>query len=123
MVDTASTGGLATIRTRIGANRRVQARLQRRSATVATDLGWEHVASVPLTTEGFDTPPSLTAAWLGQLELPEPVAPRRPGADPQWRVTIEETEWLDADQVNEAVKSHTPQPLLPRVVYLGHLKL
>ena len=69
-IDAASPDGLQAIRTRVGAQRRVQARLERRSSTIATDLGWETLAEVPLAIEGFDTT-SLTAAYVGQLELPE----------------------------------------------------
>ncbi len=121
-VDTTTAGGLQAIRAIVGANRRVEARLQRRIAAIATDLGWETVAEVPLAIEGFDTP-SLTAAWVGQLELPEVVAARRPGEGPDWRVTIEETEWLDADPGSTDIAIVGRLPKLPRVVYLDHLEL
>lgn len=122
VIDALTADGLQAIRTRIGANRRVLARLQRASATIATDLGWETVAEVPLAIEGFDGP-SLTAAWAGRLELPETVQTRRPGAGPRWRVTIEETEWLDADPTSGAISIVGRLPKLPRVVYLDHLAL
>jgi hypothetical protein len=121
-IDATTADGLNALRARIGANRRVLARLQRASATIATDLGWETVAEVPLAIEGFDSP-SLTAAWVGQIDLPESVQARRPGAGPQWRVTIEETEWLDADPGSTAFAIVGRLPKLPRVVYLDHLAL
>lgn len=121
-IDATSADGLQALRGRIGANRRVLARLQRASATIATDLGWETVAEEALQIEGFDTP-SLTAAWVGQLDLPEAVQTRRPGEGPRWRVTIEETEWLDADRGSSAFSIVGRLPKLPRVVYLDHLAL
>lgn len=121
-IDASSADGLQALRARIGASRRVLARLQRASATIATDLGWETVSEVPLQIEGFDTA-SLTAAWVGRLELPEVVQARRPRAGLRWRVTIEETEWLDADPGSSAFSIVGRLPKLPRVVYLDHLPL
>jgi hypothetical protein len=121
-IDVTHPDGLQSIRRRIGENRRVQARLQRRSSAVTTDLGWETVAEVPLAIEGFDKP-TLTAAWVGQLELPRRLAARRPGAGPRWRVTIEETEWLDADRPPGSFPIVLAPRRLPRVVYLDHFEL
>ena len=125
LTDTTTPAGLQTARTKIAANRRVHARLQRLSQTVPTDLGWETVGEVALKIEGFDAP-SLTAAWVGSLTLPSVVPARRPGAGSRMRVTIEETEWLDADRAGlPDVEPPPAQPLpkLPRVVYLDHLML
>ena len=121
-IDATTPDGLNAIRTRIGANRRVQARLQRRSETIATDLGWETVAEVAMAIEGFDTA-SLTAAWVGQVTLPEPFAARRPETGSPWRVAIEETEWLDADPGSAQFAVVGRLPKLPRVVYLDQLEL
>lgn len=121
-IDAATPDGFDAIRTRIGANRLVHARLQRRDPTIASDLAWSTVTEVALRIEGFDTP-SLTAAWVGTLKLPEALAPSRPGKDPDWRVAVEETEWLDADRVPGEHSIGGPQPKLPRVVYLDHLVL
>jgi hypothetical protein len=129
LTDTTTAGGLQTVRARIDANRRVHARLQRLNAAVGTDLGWETVTEVPLKIEGFDAP-TLTAAWVGALKLPAIVPARRPGDGARWRVTIEETEWLDADRAGlpdveppPAQSLPLPLPKLPRVVYLDHLML
>jgi hypothetical protein len=134
LTDTTSAAGLQAVRNRIGANRQVLARLQHRNAVVRTDLGWETVAEVLLRIEGFDAA-TLTAAWVGSLPLPADIASRRPGAPSPWRVTLEETEWLDADRsgppdvgVPAAAGDPLPPnvgplPQLPRVVYLDHLVL
>jgi len=126
LTDTTTSAGLDAVRARVGANRRVQARLQRHNPAVPTDLGWETVTEVALRIEGFDAQ-SLTAAWVGAIKLPASVTTRRPGVGARWRVTIEETEWLDADRSGvpdvEPSKSGKSQPKLPRVVYLDHLVL
>lgn len=121
-IDASTPDGLEAIRTRVGANRRVQARLQHRDPAIKSDLAWSTVADVALRIEGLDTP-SLTAAWVGALELPQAVAARRPRNDPDWRVTVEETEWLDADRVPGERSNVRRLPKLPRVVYLDHLVL
>jgi hypothetical protein len=127
LTETTTPAGVQSIRDQIGANRRVQARLQRHNATVPTDLGWETLAEVPLRIEGFDAD-TLNVAWVGSLALPELVAASRPGTKSRWRVAIEETEWLDADRTGlpDIASSQLPTlplPKLPRVVYLDHLLL
>jgi len=132
----ATTGdGLQALRDAIGANRRVHARLQHQNSNVLTDLGWETVGTVPLRVEGFE-PATLTAAWVGSMRLPEAVQARTPETGrSRWRVTIEETEWLDADRLGPPDVGTDPAiagppapvtgqlPRLPRVVYLDHLGL
>jgi hypothetical protein len=132
----ATTGdGLQALRDAIGANRRAHARLQHQNSDVLTDLGWETVGTVPLRVEGFE-PATLTAAWVGSMTLPEAVQARTPETGrSRWRVTIEETEWLDADRLGPPDVGTDPAiagppapvtgrlPRLPRVVYLDHLGL
>jgi hypothetical protein len=114
---------LAAIRNRIEANRYLRVILERRSTTIGTDLGWETVDQALPILENFDLE-SLTATWVGQLDLLQSIPARRPGGDSRWRVTIEETELLDADFLDDGGWiSHEGRPLLPRMVYLDHLPL
>lgn len=57
-------------------------------------------------------------SWLGQLELPAVLPPRRPGANADWRVVVEEWERFRADPLP------TGAPRLEtRIVYADHLPL
>lgn len=76
------------------ANRLLFARLERRDPAVPTDLGWQTVGATPLAVGGAE---GFVRSWIGTLDLPEPVAPRRPGENADWRVTIEEWEILPSD--------------------------
>ncbi|MDP1911377.1 MAG: Hsp33 family molecular chaperone HslO [Hyphomicrobium sp.] len=99
----------------IDASRRVRARLERRDPAVGTDLGWVTVA--------HETLPILGAAgsvvtWSGQLELPTALPPRTPGEESNWRVTVEEWEFLPADPLG------VEQPgFEPRMIYADHFPL
>lgn len=100
---------------RADASRTVRARLERRDASVGTDLGWVTVAQETLPIMGVDGP---TVTWSGQLELPAPVPPRTPGEDSDWRVTVEEWERLPADPLTPRVPSFEQ-----RIVYADHFPL
>jgi hypothetical protein len=77
-------------------NRRFLARLEKRDPAVPTDLGWQTEVVTELAVVGFD-PTDGEFAWMGMLNLSEPIDPARPGAIDDWRVTIEEWEALEAD--------------------------
>lgn len=100
----------------LAASRTMRARLERRLPAVGTDLGWTTVATLDLPVLGID---GTTVSWAGALELPTPLAPRRPGENTTWRVVVEEWERLPAD----------PDPATgaagveARIVYADHLPL
>ncbi|MGH2952363.1 MAG: hypothetical protein ACRDKX_09995, partial [Solirubrobacterales bacterium] len=105
------------VRDRLGLSRTVRARLERRDPDLGgSDLGWTTVTQADLDVRGYE---DWTASWVGTLQLPQAIAPRRPGSRPNWRVTIEEWERLRAD----------PDPRQPgfrseaRLVYADHLYL
>ena len=59
-----------------------------------------------------------TVTWAGSLEIPEAVPPRLPGESPDWRVTLEEWEFLPADPAPDgAIRREA------RIVYADHLPL
>jgi hypothetical protein len=77
-------------------NRLMVARLQRRDPEIDTDLGWETVDVAELDVRGTGED-MFEAAWVGSLAAPVNIPLRRPGADSNWRVTIEEWERLPGD--------------------------
>jgi hypothetical protein len=99
----------------VHASRTMRARLERRVPSVATDLGWKTMAQADLPILGVD---GTVVSWAGQLELPEVLPPRRPGASADWRVVVEEWERLPADPS----PSGRPQ-LETRICYADHLPL
>lgn len=108
----------------VSANRQVVARLQRRDPAIPTDLGWETVAVTPLAVRGRgEGTPDFEVAWVGALASPVVVPLARPGANPGWRVTVEEWELLPGDPVPGA----TGTVLLPvwerRLVYADEIEL
>ena len=104
-------------------NRRMIARLERRDAAIPTDLGWHTEVVTELAVVGFD-PTDGEFAWMGILNLPEPIDPARPGAVADWRVTVEEWEALEADPVPFQVDSQgAPLTKEWRIVYADHLGL
>jgi hypothetical protein len=46
---------------------------------IGTDLGWKALDQVDFDLRGFE---DWNASWVGALELPRPLSPRRPGARP-----------------------------------------
>ena len=102
--------------TALAASRRVRARLERRVPEIGTDLGWQTVAATDLAVLGVE---ATEVSWTGTLELPTAVAPSRPGASPDWRVTVEEWEQLPADSPASARLPRTEH----RLVYADHLSL
>lgn len=104
-------------------NRRLLARLERRDPAIPTDLGWHTEVVTELAVVGFD-PVDGEFAWMGMLNLPEPVDPARPGAVAGWRITVEEWEALEADPLPFQVDS-AGAPLTKewRIVYADRLSL
>jgi hypothetical protein len=96
-------------------DRMVVARLERRDPELDSDLAWITRAVQVLPVRGRD---GQVVSWNGTLPLPEPIPPRRPGADPDWRVTVEEWEVLpaDGDDPSEVTRES-------RLVYADHLPL
>jgi len=101
---------------RLTASRTVRARLERRVPALPTDLGWQTVATGDLQLAGLD---GTIASWAGSLPLPQPIDPTRPGADPDWRVTVEEWERLPSDRP----RTQRLPRVEHRLVYADHLPL
>lgn len=100
---------------RVEHDRIVLARLERRDPDLDSDLAWVTRAVQVLGVRGRDGP---VVSWNGTLDLPEPLAPRRPGEDVDWRVTVEEWESLDADGTTLRERGRES-----RLVYADHLPL
>ncbi|MEA2864106.1 MAG: hypothetical protein QOC84_2062 [Bradyrhizobium sp.] len=104
-------------------NRRLLARLEQRDPAVPTDLGWHTEVVTELAVVGFD-PVDGEFAWMGMLNLPEPIDPARPGAALDWRVTIEEWEALESDPMPFRGDSQGDSLTKEwRIVYADHLSL
>jgi len=99
----------------IGLTRRVRARLEHRDASVGTDLGWATVAHETLPILGAAGP---VVSWSGQLELPTALPPRTPGEESDWRVTVEEWEFLPADPLGVERPGYEQ-----RMIYADHFPL
>jgi hypothetical protein len=88
-------GALTPLRERVYQSRTIRARLERRDPGLdRSDLGWATVTQTDLELRGLE---DWTASWVGTLQLPQALAPRRPGSRANWRVTVEEWERLHAD--------------------------
>jgi hypothetical protein len=109
----------AQLAEQIRLNHRVLAKLERRDPAIDSDLGWEAVRITELAPAGIDD--NAILAWLGQLDLIEPMAPARPGQDAQWRVTIEEWEGIEADP--QPFDPAGPLPTAWRLTYADRLAL
>ena len=72
------------------------ARLQRADPAIPTDLGWETVDTKELVVRGTGRT-AAEAAWVGEMTAPVDIPLQRPGDQPEWRVTVEETELLEAE--------------------------
>jgi hypothetical protein len=104
-------------------NRRLLARLERRDPAIPTDLGWHTEVVTELAVVGYD-PADGEFAWMGILNLPEPIDPARPGAVVGWRVTVEEWEALEADPLPFKVDgAGAPLTKEWRIVYADRLSL
>jgi hypothetical protein len=78
-------------------HRSLVARLQKRSPEIASDLGWETVATTRLVLRGTGIN-DHHAAWVGELDAGVRIAVTRPGSKTgNWRVIIEEWERLESD--------------------------
>jgi hypothetical protein len=68
-------------------------------------------------------------SWEGELALPTPIAPQRPGDNADWRIVVEEWEHLPADSVPDSSyrRSIYGAAGVPRtgtrIVYADHLPL
>jgi hypothetical protein len=99
----------------VARSRRMRARLERFDANVATDLGWTVVGQWDLPILGVA---GTAFSWAGELPLPEAIAPRTPGTNAEWRVTVEEWELLPADFEHGGTGGWQP-----RIVYADHLPI
>ena len=102
-------------------HRVVVARLQRRDPQIPTDLGWETVATEELTVRGFGRN-IFEAAWVAELEAPEDLPLRTPGANADWRVTVEEWERLKGDPADLA-DPDSPPLWEQRLIYADEIAL
>jgi len=93
----------------------MRARLERFDEAVGTDLAWVTVSQVDLPILGSQ---GTVVSWAGEMALPEAIAPRTPGENEDWRVTLEEWELLPAD-----FEAGGTGGWEPRVVYADHLPL
>jgi hypothetical protein len=102
-------------------HRVVVARLQRTDPAIPTDLGWETVATTELTVRGFGRN-VWEAAWVGALQAPQNLPLRTPGANPDWRVTVEEWERLPGDPADLADPG-SPPVWEQRLIYADEILL
>jgi hypothetical protein len=99
----------------VAATRKMRARLERFDATVGTDLAWVTISQVDLPILGAE---GTVVSWAWEIPLPHAIAPRTPGENEEWRVTLEEWEYLPAD-----FEAGGTGGWEPRVVYAEHLPL
>ena len=99
----------------VARSRRMRARLERFDASVGTDLGWTVVGQWDLPILGVA---GTVFSWAGELPLPQAIAPRTPGTNAEWRVTVEEWELLPADFELGGTGGWQP-----RIVYADHLPM
>jgi hypothetical protein len=103
-------------------NRTVVASLQRKDPDIPTDLGWETVDVVELEVRGIGEN-VFEAAWVGSLTSAVSIPLRRPGAESNWRVAIEEWEKLPGDPADLGAPGR-PRPVWEqRLVYADHVGL
>jgi hypothetical protein len=57
-------------------------------------------------------------SWAGEIALPIAIPPRTPGTSDEWRVTLEEWEYLPADTGAGGTGGWEP-----RIVYADHLRV
>lgn len=112
---TSATLSVPTFAQSVLQSRTVRARLEHKVSAVPGDLGWETVRTLDLPILGFE---GTTVSWSGEIQLPQAVAPRRPGTSQVWRITVEEWEHLPADP-DASGRSSTQS----RIVYADHLPL
>jgi hypothetical protein len=103
-------------------NRVMVARLQRADPDIPTDLGWDTVDTVELIVRGTGRTPA-EAAWVGELGAGEDIPLARPGANPEWRVLIEEWELLPGDPAPGTITIAFLPSVRRRLVYAESLEL
>jgi hypothetical protein len=109
----------------VGANRQVVAKLQRRDPAIPTDLGWKTVAATQLAIRGRGRN-EYEAAWVGELDAGTVIPLKRPGANPNWRVAVEEWELLPGDPPSsaEAPPATFVRPIWERrLIYADEVRL
>jgi hypothetical protein len=109
----------------VGANRQVVAKLQRRDPAIPTDLGWKTVAAKQLAIRGRGRN-EYEAAWVGELDAGTVIPLKRPGANPNWRVAVEEWELLPGDPPSsvEAPPAAVVRPIWERrLIYADEINL
>jgi hypothetical protein len=109
----------------VSANRQVVAKLQRRDPAIATDLGWRTVAAAELVIRGRGRN-EYEAAWVGELDAGTVIPLKRPGANPNWRVAVEEWELLPGDPPSsvEAPPAAVVRPIWERrLIYADEVGL
>jgi hypothetical protein len=104
----------------IGRNRKVVARLQKLDPNIPTDLGWDTVDAVELQVRGVGRT-DAEAGWVGELTAPEDIPLAKPGAQPEWRVTIEEWEQLLGDRADLGERG--PREWERRLIYADEVGL
>lgn len=103
-------------------HRSLVARLQRRDPAIASDLGWETIATTRLVLRGHGVT-DRQAAWVGELGAGEPIELTRPGDGPgDWRVMVEEWERLETDP-DPARPAASPLPWEQRLIYADSFEL
>jgi hypothetical protein len=99
----------------VAQTRTMRARLERFDATVGTDLAWVTVGQVDLPILGIE---GTVVSWAGEIALPIAIPPKTPGTSDEWRVTLEEWEYLPADTGAGGTGGWEP-----RIVYADHLRV
>ena len=105
-------------------DRRLVARLQKRDPAIQSDLGWETRSVTELTMRGRSHD-AHEVAWVGELDAGETITVVRPGGEPgEWRVAIEEWEWLEADPPPSGIYDMLLRPAYEtRLIYADEIHL
>jgi hypothetical protein len=106
-------------------NRRIVARLQRRDPKIGSDLGWETIAVQKLRLRGL-SPDGFNATWVAELDALQRIKLAKPGTSTSdWRVSIEEWELIEADDLAVTIAGHDhPLPHSERrLIYADNIAL
>ncbi len=94
-------------------DRRVYAILEHREPGEVSDLDWRTVKRQELSLGGLSADGEF--AWTGVVPIPVPLGPAEPGAEPAWRVTVEEHEGIEGDPADP--KGNGPLVTQWRIIY------